>query len=261
MTRTWTEVADGIRVCQARLYTTSSIVVAEHGRALLVDPALEPTELIDLAADLAAAGLRTAAGVATHAHYDHLLWHPDFGDAPRWASRPAAATAAEHRAELLEQLGPVPEWMAAEFGLVQALEGADCGSAVPVDWSGPEAVLVVHDAHSAGHAAVWLPAARVLLAGDMLSELELPLPGETGLSAYDAGLGLLRPYVEQAAVLVPGHGHPTTDPMGRWTADRRYLDAVLDGRDPADPRRAEPGMEETHQATLALAAGSGPPAE
>lgn len=256
MTRAWFEVAANIRVCQARRYTTSSSVVSHKGQALLVDPALEPSELLDLAADLAAAQLQVQAGVATHAHYDHLLWHPDFGGAPRWASRPAVSTALEHRVELLEQLGAVPDWMAASFGLVQGLEGAESGSTAPVDWSGPEAVLVIHDAHSPGHAAVWLPAARVLLAGDMLSDLELPLPGETGLAAYDTGLALLRPFVEQAEVLVPGHGHPTSDPMARWTSDRRYLDAVLDGGDPADPRRAEPGMEEAHQATLALRSGA-----
>ena len=86
-------------------------------------------------------------------------------------------------------------------------------------------------------------------------------PARPGLAAYDTGLELLRPFVEQAAVLVPGHGHPTSDPMGRWTADRRYLDAVLAGDDPADPRRAEPDMEQTHQANLALAAGSDLPVD
>ena len=91
MTRTWTEVADGVRVCQARLYTTSSTVIEADGRALLVDPALEPSELVRAGRGPRLAGLRVAAGVATHAHYDHLLWHPDFGDAPRWASGTAAA--------------------------------------------------------------------------------------------------------------------------------------------------------------------------
>jgi glyoxylase-like metal-dependent hydrolase (beta-lactamase superfamily II) len=77
----------------------------------------------------------------------------------------------------------------------------------------------------------------VLLAGDMLSDIEPPLPeSPDNLAAYDAGLVLLRPFVESAAVLVPGHGTPTERPMDRWVADRRFLDAVAAGADPEDPR-------------------------
>jgi hydroxyacylglutathione hydrolase len=46
-------------------------------------------------------------------------------------------------------------------------------SAIP--WDGPEARLIVHDGHAPGHGAVFLPGSGVLIAGDMCSDVEIPL--------------------------------------------------------------------------------------
>jgi glyoxylase-like metal-dependent hydrolase (beta-lactamase superfamily II) len=114
--------------------------------------------------------------------------------------------------------------------------------------------LVVHDGHAPGHTAVWLPERRTLLAGDMLSDIELPLPfNPDDLAGYLVALDALAPIVAKARVLVPGHGRPTDRPLDRLDADRTYLDAVLDGRDPDDSRRGEPGMEDAHQRIVELA--------
>lgn len=249
MQRSWTELTDTVRVCHSALYRTASTVVGRPGtdQLLLVDPAWIPTELADLATDLSDAGLTVAAGFATHAHHDHMLWHPGFGSPPRYASPGAAALAERERAANLAGLGA--DWPA-DLGELM-------GRVSPTETLDPWAELVIHDAHSTGHAAVWLPDERVLLAGDMLSDLELPLLQETGFAAYDAGLTALRPYVERAAILVPGHGSPTREPMQRWLADRRYLDALGSGTDggaPDDPRLENPDMPEAHAANVTAAA-------
>lgn len=108
--------------------------------------------------------------------------------------------------------------------------------------------------HTPGHAAVWLPERRVLIAGDMLSDVELPLPfSPDDLPSYLVGLDILGGYVNLAAVLVPGHGHATDSPLTRLIADRTYLAALAAGTDPDDPRRANPGMAEVHERNRALA--------
>jgi hydroxyacylglutathione hydrolase len=246
MVRELTEVARGVLVATSRRDLTCSTVLVHADTALLVDPAWDPDELDSLAAWIAAAGLTVAGGFATHAHHDHVLWHPDFGSAPRWASPTAAESAEAHRAELLELLGD--EWPARLAALV--------GRVVPlvsreIPWPGTKAEIVIHDGHSAGHAAVWLAGPRVLLAGDMLSDVELPLADETGTRSYDEALTLLRPYVGRAEILVPGHGRPSTAPIARWEADRRYLDAVLSGRAVDDQRLANAGMPAAHAANIA----------
>ncbi len=240
------QVAPGVLVATSRREYTTSTMVVRNGTTLLVDPAWDPDELEALADFLEQAGLTVSAGFATHAHHDHVLWHPGFGGPPRWASPVAADIVAEQRGELVELLGPDwPMQLTPMVGMVRPL----LSDTIP--WSGQQAEIVVHDGHSAGHAAVWLPEQRVLLAGDMLSDVELPLAQETGLECYDQALEILLPYVRQASVLVPGHGHPSTLPMDRWEADRRYLDAVRGGGAIDDLRLENPGMASAHAANVA----------
>ncbi len=237
------EVAPGVLVTTSAIDTTTSTVVVVDGEhALLVDPAWRPSELARLADLLDDRGLTVTAGFSTHAHHDHLLWHPRFGAAPRWASPRTAALAASERATLLDQMGP--GWPPELLALLGAVEAVD-GDRLPAPWDAVE--IVVHDGHAPGHTAVRLADRGVLLAGDMLSDVELPLPeGPDDLPAYLAGLDALAPWVARAEVLVPGHGHPTHDPLARLDADRRYLDDLMTRGDSDDPRIGHPGMAEHH---------------
>jgi glyoxylase-like metal-dependent hydrolase (beta-lactamase superfamily II) len=123
-----------------------------------------------------------------------------------------------------------------------------------LDGVGEEIEFVVHDGHAPGHTAMWMPERGVMCAGDMLSDIELPFPFfPDDLPAYLAGLDVLAPVVAKAKVLVPGHGHVTFQPMERLDADRFYLDEVLQGREPDDPRRAFPESEAAHHKMVQMA--------
>lgn len=248
------EIAPGVVVMTSSKYDTTSTIVRRGRSALLVDPAWTTTELDDLAAWLAEHDCVVTSGFATHAHHDHMLWHPEFGDAPRWASPKSAEMSLEWRDELVAMLDPYPPEWPDPFDGIQALLGDTIPS--PFGTDGDEAVeLVVHDGHAPGHTAVLLADRGVLLAGDMLSDIELPLPfSPDDLPAYLDALDLLAPVVHRARVLVPGHGHPTENPLARLDADRHYLAAVIAGRDPDDHRRGLKGMEEAHARVVALAA-------
>ncbi|MFE6970032.1 MBL fold metallo-hydrolase [Isoptericola sp. NPDC057653] len=247
-----------------RLRTTTTLVLAPPTggvrAALLVDPAWEPDELVAIADEVRALGGWPAAGFATHAHHDHLLWHPRLGSrVPRWATPRAAAVAARYRERLLAEAGAD----AARYGgaghppevldLLGRVDPIPAGEPGVPDPGGvlPPTEVVVHDGHAPGHGALWLPRDGVLVAGDLLSDVELPLPrdeisGGRGavrdVEDHLAGLDRLAPLVARCAVLVPGHGAPTSDPAPRLAADRRYLEAVLAGRASDDPRLALPGM-------------------
>ena len=240
-----------------RMATTSTLFVAD-GRGVLVDPAWLPHELEALADDLDARGVRVTAGFSTHPHHDHLLWHPRYGDAPRWATPRGAATAREHAAELLQHLGAgYPDDVVALFGRVAPLDGSAVPQPFGADGPSEDFEVIAHDGHAPGHAALWAPGRRVLVVGDMLSDVELPLPfWPDDLPAYLDGLDRLAPYVSRASMLVPGHGSPSFTPMERLDADRRYLDDVMAGRTPSDQRIANPGMQEEYEHLVRLAAES-----
>jgi hydroxyacylglutathione hydrolase len=83
----FTEIAPGVLVATGVLYTTTTTVVTgPDGSCLVIDPAVTVAEIAGLAAALAARGLRPVLGWATHAHWDHVLWHASLGDVPRHAT-------------------------------------------------------------------------------------------------------------------------------------------------------------------------------
>jgi glyoxylase-like metal-dependent hydrolase (beta-lactamase superfamily II) len=74
------------------------------------------------------------------------------------------------------------------------------------------------DGHTADGMAIWIPWARVLVCGDYLSPVEAPMVGGS-TDAYLATLERLRPLVEAAKTVVPGHGHPMDSKAARELLD------------------------------------------
>jgi glyoxylase-like metal-dependent hydrolase (beta-lactamase superfamily II) len=262
------EVAPGVFVATAYQYTTTTtIVVGRDGACLLIDPAVAVGELGALADWLAGHGLRPVVGWSTHPHWDHLLWAPALGGTLRYATAPAADVARRERASLIADVqGASPGHDLELFARVEPLAGNE------IDWPGPRALIYAHDGHAPGHGAVYLPDTGVLIAGDMLSDIEIPLPDlgapelgapdldEPGPNAagpfggYQAGLDLLAgvPGVE---VLIPGHGHVggRAEFHRRVAADRAYLEAVTAGIDYRDDRLTEDWLRAEHARAVALA--------
>jgi glyoxylase-like metal-dependent hydrolase (beta-lactamase superfamily II) len=112
--------------------------------------------------------------------------------------------------------------------------------AADIPWDGPKAQLIVHNGHAPGHGAVFLPGSGILIAGDMCSDVEIPLldiVAADPLGDYRTGLQRLAsvPGVRQ---VVPGHGHvgDGAEFRRRLTLDFAYLDAVGSGKLFSDPR-------------------------
>jgi glyoxylase-like metal-dependent hydrolase (beta-lactamase superfamily II) len=240
------EVAPGVFVATADIYTTTTTVVTDDdGGCLLIDPAVTTADLTALAGWLAARGLRPVAGWSTHPHWDHVLWSRSLGDAPRYATpRAAAAAAGGRRALVSEMLETAPGHDLSLFARLTPLHGHE------IPWSGPRAVVLAHDAHAPGHGAVFLPETGVLAAGDMCSDIEIPLldlESADPFGGYRHGLATLAA-LPRVAVVVPGHGHPGDGPefRRRVAADFAYLDAVEAGREPDDARLAADWLRQEH---------------
>jgi hydroxyacylglutathione hydrolase len=250
------EVAPGIWVATADKYTTTTTVVAgAGGLCLVVDPAVSPADLDALAAWLSSRGLRPPVGWSTHPHWDHVLWSRGLGaDVVRYATPRASRTAERELPGLTEGVqDSAPGHDLALFGRTAPLAAAE------VPWDGPRAVVVAHDAHAPGHGALFLPGSGVLVAGDMCSDIEIPLPDMDAadpFGTYRHGLGLLASLAGVRAV-VPGHGHvaDAAELGRRVAADFAYLDAVEAGRDARDPRLAQEWLRAEHERHRAHVAG------
>jgi glyoxylase-like metal-dependent hydrolase (beta-lactamase superfamily II) len=107
--------------------------------------------------------------------------------------------------------------------------------------------------------AVWVPWARVLVCGDYLSPVEIPMISPSGsATAYLATLRRLRAFVEQADHVVPGHGEPLDAPRAAaiLREDRAYVEGLLD--DPGTVRlplaRRSARQRQIHDENLARVA-------
>jgi glyoxylase-like metal-dependent hydrolase (beta-lactamase superfamily II) len=251
------EHVPGVLVATSDMWMTNTTVVVAGSRCLVIDAGLLPGELRALEDELAARGLRVEAGISTHAHWDHVLWSAGLGDAPRFATRKTIETLARSRQTMVDDQirGAGSRWYARwDMELVARLTEIP-GGAREVSWSGPTAVLVEHDGHAPGHSAVHFPDLGVLAAADMLSDVEVPgldweQPNQP--TSYQAGLDTLAA-IDGVRVVIPGHGRVGDGGAlkTRLEADRRYLEALVEGH-PVDDSRLTgwPPMTQQHEANI-----------
>src|SRR4026208_270000 len=162
------QVADGVWVRQSDWVWSNAVVVrGEHG-VTLVDPGIGGADLDQLAGDVDRLGIPVVAGFSTHPHWDHLLWHSWFGDLPRYATAAGARFASDTREQ--QQAGPMEDG-----GSDVPLELVALVTPLPADGGPLPGEIIEHRAHAVGHAAVLLADRGVLLAGDMLSDILIPL--------------------------------------------------------------------------------------
>jgi glyoxylase-like metal-dependent hydrolase (beta-lactamase superfamily II) len=241
------QVADGVWVRQSEWVWSNAIVVRGQDELILVDPGINGADLDQLADDLDRLGLPVVAGFSTHPHWDHLLWHPRFGDVPRYATAAGAQTASDARERARA--------MAAESASGVPVELIALVTPMPADGGPVPGEIVEHQAHAIGHAAVLLADRGVLLAGDMLSDVLIPLldprrPGQ--VDAYETALDRLGEAARHVDVVVPGHGTVAegAEVEARLAADHAYIDALRRGEEPADARLDQDWLSGPHQSNL-----------
>lgn len=248
------QVADGVLVHQSELLRNNTIVVQGTEGVLLIDPGITGDEMAQLANDLRELGRPVVVGFSTHPDWDHVLWHAELGAAPRYGTARCAAyirdvlSDANWKARVAEGLPPeiAEETPLDLFGL---LTGLPAGTA-RIPWDGPRVRILEHPAHAPGHAALLIEDPGVLVAGDMLSDVLVPMLDDTAepIADYLVGLRLLDSVAGDVNVLIPGHGSVcgADQVRARIDLDRAYVRALRDGRSPDDPRigpSAEPGWE------------------
>lgn len=241
------QVAEGVLVHQSPLLENNTVVVRGSSGVLVIDAGITGSELACLADDLRAAGASVVAGFSTHPDWDHVLWHPELGDAPRYGTARCAEVMREFRARpgwraaVTEGLPPeiVGEVPLDPFGLIT---GLPAGTGL-LPWDGPDVRIIEHPAHSPGHAALLVEQSRVLVAGDMLSDVLVPMlddwdSADDPIADYLAGLDALERVADEVDVIVPGHGSPgdAAELRARIALDRVYVRALRDGGVDSDPR-------------------------
>ena len=226
------------------MWQTNAIALRASGETMLLDSPYFPDELEALPGVLGGAGFEPDALIATHADFDHLLGRLAFPglalglgetSVERLHREPGAAQRElrDHDARFyVERPAPLA------LGQVQTLP-------VPGSVEVGEGELELHptEGHTPDGMALFARWCGVLCPGDYLSGVEIPMV--TSLSDYRATLARLAPLVEEAEVIVPGHGapHDRDGALRVLDEDVDYLDALERG----DERPRLPGGRDTKE--------------
>lgn len=250
-------VAEGVLVHQSELLRNNTAVVQGRSGMLLVDAGITGDEMVCLANDLRELDQPVVAGFSTHPDWDHVLWHAGLGEAPRYGTARCAAylrdlrSNADWETSVAEGLPPeiAEETPLDLFGLLTGLPA----ETTRIPWDGPDVRIIEHPAHAPGHAALLIEERGVLVAGDMLSDVFIPMLDDMNgtndpVEDYLVGLRLLEDVADDVRAVIPGHGSVggADQVRARITLDRAYVYALRDAQVPDDPRlgaSAEPGWE------------------
>jgi glyoxylase-like metal-dependent hydrolase (beta-lactamase superfamily II) len=219
-------------VVTSRLYQTTCTLVRSGGEAFCIDSPILPDELEILPTVAEQARFTVVGLLATHADWDHLLGAYAFPEAALGVSESTAAVlrdqpgAAQRALRGFDEEHYVVRPRPLGIGEVQPLPTPGrCGLG--------ESELELHPTagHTADGLAVRIPWADIVVCGDYLSPVEIPMISPGGsVDAYVATLDILEPLVADATAVVPGHGEPLDGPraLAILREDRAYLGQLRD---------------------------------
>ena len=231
------QVAEGVLIHESEFLQSNAVVVQGRAGVLLIDPGITAT--------------KWSPSRTTFASWASPLWQASrririgitCSGTPSSAKRPVTAppaarptiraflSNADWKDDIAEELPPEIEVPLDLLGLITGLPA----EATQIPWDGPEVRIIEHQAHAPGHAALLIEERGVLVAGDMLSDVLIPmldLNAADPIEDYLAALRLLEGVAGDVDVLVPGHGSVggADQVQARIDQDRAYVHALRDGR-------------------------------
>jgi glyoxylase-like metal-dependent hydrolase (beta-lactamase superfamily II) len=231
----WSDLGDGIRVRRSAALAMNSVLLLDPQHTVIVDPGVLPSELDDLAREVTAAAPKATTLFFTHAHWDHVLGRPWWPRAKTIAHDRFAAEVKRDRDSIVREAEAIAVKHAERwekgftpFKPDQEVSGLKFMRLDP--WR-----LVFRDApgHSASQLSCHLPDRRILIAADMLSDIEPPIL-DGPAAPYRQTLEALSELAENGAIemIIPGHGAiamNAAESIERLLRDSYYLAELENG--------------------------------
>ncbi len=220
-------------VVTSRLYQTTCTLVRRGSEAFCVDSPVLPDELELLPTVAEQSDFKVMALLATHGDWDHLLGRLAFDEAPLGVAESTADAleenpgAAQRGLRAFDDEHYVTRRRPLTLGTPQRLP---VPGRLGLGEHGDELELHAVGGHTADGMAISVPWARVLIVGDHLSPVEIPMVGDGDgmVDEYLATLDRLEPLIGEAETVIPGHGEPleAERALAILREDRDYLRAL-----------------------------------
>jgi glyoxylase-like metal-dependent hydrolase (beta-lactamase superfamily II) len=224
MSSTFQQIRQFLWVKQNNPYATNSGIVIWRNQACLIDPGISPADCAEISDFVTGHGASTNTIILTHAHWDHLMGIQCAPQARILTQQNYRDIIRIHAKDLIHQ---VRAWWLSAY------------PASHFSWSPPmpdvcyqrDAVVYMQDlilhlyhmpGHTKDHSVVFFPQGKILWAGDMLSDREIPLVED--IRSYSQSLEILS--AMDIEMVVPGHGTSAVnagDSRIRITQDTDYI--------------------------------------
>jgi glyoxylase-like metal-dependent hydrolase (beta-lactamase superfamily II) len=223
----------------------ASFALVAGAEAIVYDTGTTPAHGAAVKAHLDGLGVTDIRIVLSHWHKDHVAGTAVFGKVPVIANTRTAA----HLAARQPEIEAGEEWPPIR-PLVLPTETFD--GRLMLNLGAQRVDLVTCNIHSDDATVIWLPASRVLLAGDTLEDPVTYVSEPDNFAAHLADLGRLAAL--KAAHILPCHGDPDIIAQGGYgpgliAATQRYTQFLIALGD--DPARASMPLQDIIGADLA----------
>lgn len=249
---------EDVLLAQSAVWQTAATLIRSGDEAFLIDSPILPEEIELLPSLCEQAAFNVVGLIATRADWSHLLGRLAFPDVPLAVAETSSARLAAEPGRAARELREFDAQWYVDRDRPLSLPGAE---ALPVpgflELGTNEIELHPADGHTPDGMALFARWCGVLVVGDYLSPLEIPMISEGGsASAYRATLNSLRDLIADGDCLsvIAGHGG-LLDPV-RANAilgeDLAYLDELeTKGSDAALPlARGGAAQRKAHAANL-----------
>jgi hydroxyacylglutathione hydrolase len=215
---------NSVWVKQNTPYATNTGIVIHRNQACLIDPGISPADCESINQFLMKQNAEISYIILTHAHWDHLLGAQYFPEALVITHQKYQDVIRHHEEHIVQQASawwnsvykvPMDAWIPPlpRISFTQQLQIS----------IGELSISLIHaPGHTCDHIAVYIPYAKILWVGDMLSDQELALVED--IVFYQKTLVDLM--VIDAGIVIPGHGRPaieTIEIQQRFEQDMAYV--------------------------------------
>lgn len=204
------QITANLWVQQSEYFATNSGIFISNGEVCLIDPNMNPDEIIAIANFIDSKDVVLKCIILTHDHWDHVLGPAYFPNIMVLAHKkylPDDPELIKHiQREIIDwqkryNLKPTPD-----FEIPKPDKRVDEGDTLTI---GSETLEFIHiPGHAYDQLAIFHKASGTLWAADTLSDIEIPFVSDS-LEAYDSTLAKVSKL--DIKVLVPGHGTVTKD--------------------------------------------------
>ncbi len=224
-------VNEDLIVVVSGIWQTTCTLVRSGDEGFLIDSPILPEELSALPDLLEQTGFPLSGLLCTHADWDHLLGRLAFPQATLGAGEPSRRRLADEPQSAQRALRVFDD---THYVKRAPLELAEVQS-LPVPGrlslgETHELELYPTSGHTSDGTAFFVPWLQVLVCGDYISPVEIPMIEPSGSGeAYIETLQRLSPLVDASQTIVPGHGTPLThlEAYALLREDLSYMEALL----------------------------------